>query len=371
MGMLPPMTNTAVLDACLTVAAPITDDLRTFSFVDGALHLLDQRALPAEERWVRLTSCEAVAQAIETLAVRGAPAIGGAATWGVALAAAALARGESDALSLSAALERLGATRPTAVNLFKGTSFMAAVIDEHSGASPTALAQTLVDAATAFCERDAADCLAIGAAGAPLFESGDVVLTICHTGALATCGQGTALGVLKSAHRQGKDITVLALETRPLLQGARLTAWECLKSGLSVRLLTDGMAAFALARQGVTKAIAGADRIAANGDTANKIGTYGLAVACAHHNVPFYIAAPTSTFDVTLPTGAEIPIEERAAVEVTHPRGAQFAPEQVDVWNPAFDVTPASLIAGIVTENGVWTSPLNESDRDQLLAKAA
>lgn len=360
------MSDTSILDACSTAAAPSTADLRAFVFDTDALLLLDQRALPVEERWVRLTSCEAVAQAIETLAVRGAPAIGGAATWGVVLAAQALARKERGALSLDDALERLSKTRPTAVNLFKGIDHMASVIAAHSGANAKDLAAVVEDAARAFCERDAADCDAIGDAGAPLFDDGDVVLTICHTGALATCGQGTALGVLKSAKRAGKEIRVVALETRPLLQGARLTAWECQKSGLDVRLCTDGMAAFALARLGVTKAIAGADRIAANGDTANKIGTYGLAVACAHHNVPFYIAAPTSTFDVTLADGSAIPIEERAPSEIIRPRGAQFAPADVPVWNPAFDVTPANLIRGIVTERGVWLPPFDAADRDRM-----
>ena len=359
-------TSADVIGAVPRVGAPPLDDLRAFVFDAGALLLLDQRALPLEEVWLRLTSCEEVAQAIEVLAVRGAPAIGGAAAWGMVLAARALADQHPCAPSLFDALARLRRTRPTAVNLFYGTDHMERTIAAHAGATPAALADALEVAARAYCDDDAKDCDAIGTHGEALFEDGDVVLTICHTGALATCGQGTALGVLKSAQRAGKRIRVVALETRPLLQGARLTAWECLKSGLDVRLCTDGMAAFALSRLGVTKAIAGADRIAGNGDTANKIGTFGLAVACAYHHVPFYIAAPTSTFDLALAHGDAIPIEERHPDEVIRPRGAQFAPSDVAVWNPAFDVTPAKLIAGIVTERGVWSAPFAEEERARL-----
>ncbi len=366
--MLPRMSRTEVLDSCRIVPAPALEDLRAFVFDAGALVTLDQRALPDTERWLQLSNMEAVAQAIETLAVRGAPAIGGAAAWGVALAARALANQDPLAVDLDDAIARLRRTRPTSVNLFFALDHMADVIAANAGGDAAALADTLESAAQEFCDADAKDCEAIGREGQALFEDGDVVLTICHTGALATCGQGTALGVLKSAQREGKRIRVIALETRPLLQGARLTAWECLKTGLDVRLVTDGMAAFALARLGVTKAIAGADRVAGNGDSANKIGTYGLAVACAHHNVPFYIAAPSSTFDVTLATGAEIPIEERAPSEITTPRGTAFAPANVAVWNPAFDVTPAALIAGIVCERGVWAPPFDVATRNRLMA---
>ena len=323
--------------------------------------------MPTEESWLQLKTLEDVCEAIETLAVRGAPAIGGAA----ALCLAHLARHTKAQQAaelrdeLSRAADRLAKTRPTAVNLFFALDRVRAVWADLPG-DIESLQSAVVDEAERVCTEDAAACDAMGEHGAALFEDGDVVLTICHTGALATCGRGTALGVLRTAHEQGKKIKVLALETRPLLQGARLTAWECDRLGLDVTLLTDGMAGFALARQGVTKAISGADRIAANGDTANKIGTYGLATLCAAHDVPFYVAAPSSTFDLTLKNGGEIPIEERDPDEVRRPRGAVFAPD-VKVWNPAFDVTPAARIAGIITERGVWSAPFTERERERLL----
>lgn len=331
--------------------------LRAFFLDDDALHLLDQRALPAQEVWLKLRTLEAVAEAIETLAVRGAPAIGGAAACGMAL----VARGaDDDALvpKLRAADARLRQTRPTAVNLFYALDRLLPLVDAPLSAQERRAA--IAREARAICEEDAAACAAMGAQGQALFANGDVVITICHTGALATCGQGTALGVLKSAKAAGKALSVLALETRPLLQGARQTAWECLREGIDVTLITDGMAAFALAKKGVTRAIVGADRVARNGDVANKIGTYALATACQAHGVPFYVAAPSSTFDLSLSTGAQIPIEERASSEVIAPRGVPFAPQQVPVWNPAFDVTPAALIAGIITEKGIWHAPFTE-----------
>jgi methylthioribose-1-phosphate isomerase len=335
----------------------MTDDLRAFRLEEDALHLLDQRALPVKEHWLRLHSVESVAEAIETLAVRGAPAIGGAAACAMVLAARNAKAAIID--DLRAAEDRLRVTRPTAVNLFFALDRMRVVTDrlEREDADDDVIRREVEAEARAICEEDEAACAAMGEHGQALFEDGDRVLTICHTGALATCGQGTALGVLKSAQRAGKKIQVFALETRPLLQGARLTAWECQQVGLDVTLITDGMAAFALARKGITKAISGADRIAANGDTANKIGTYGLATLCRAHDVPFFVAAPTSTIDATLETGAEIPIEERHADEIRTPRGAIFAPEDVAVWNPAFDVTPAEHVAAIVTEQRVERGP--------------
>jgi methylthioribose-1-phosphate isomerase len=203
----------------------------------------------------------------------------------------------------------------------------------------------------------------MGTHGAALFVSGDVVMTVCHTGALATCGQGTALGVIKSARAQGKDVRVVALETRPLLQGARLTAWECEREGIPCTLVTDGMAAFAMARLGITKAISGADRIAKDGSTANKIGTYGLAVLARHHDVPFFVAAPWSTIDVRTATGKDIVIEERAPDEVRTARGTPLAPADARVWNPAFDVTPPSLVTSFITERGVLHPPFEEVAR--------
>jgi methylthioribose-1-phosphate isomerase len=260
---------------------------------------------------------------------------------------------------LRQASARLAKTRPTAVNLFVALRKMEATLQacERADKSIADIRAALEESARAFIAEDKSFYERIGTNGAELFVDGDVVLTICHTGALATCGQGTALGVLKSAQAQGKKISVVAVETRPLLQGARLTAWECLRSGLDVTLITDSMIAFALARKGITKAIVGADRIARNGDTANKIGTYSLATLCAARDIPVYVAAPTSTFDVSLQSGAEIPIEERDGDEIRIPRGCQFAPTNVPVWNPAFDVTPAELLRGIVTEKGVWHAP--------------
>jgi methylthioribose-1-phosphate isomerase len=349
--------------------------LRAFRLEGARLFVCDQRALPDAERWLSFgptldeDGVEGVARAIETLAVRGAPAIGGVAASALGLLAAHATATTPAALTalLEAALARLWRTRPTAVNLHQAlgrvqASWRDSAQDGAAGAGGAAalaaLRLAVGAAAAAVVDEDAAACAAIGAHGAALLHDGDTVLTICHTGALATCGQGTALGVIKSARANRKDVSVLALETRPLWQGARLTAWECLREGIPVTLLTDGMAAFALARRKVACAIVGADRIAENGDTANKIGTYQLAVACAHHGVPFYVAAPSTTFDAACPDGAAIPIEERAADEVRRPRDALWAaPPTVPVWNPAFDVTPASLIRGFITEQGVVAHP--------------
>jgi len=330
--------------------------LRPFRLDDAGLRLLDQRALPQEERWLRFRAddvIEGVAVAIEQLAVRGAPAIGGAAA--LAIACAVRDRGgDPDVVEfLRAADARLRRTRPTAVNLFVALDAIARARDSAADD----VVGAVVDAAAAYVDDDEAACAAMGDAGTDLLSDGDVVVTICHTGALATCGQGTALGVVKSARRQGKDIAVVALETRPLLQGARLTAWECLREGIPVTLITDGMASFALARgikgRRITRAFVGADRVAENGDTANKIGTCNLAVACSAFGVPFHVVAPRSTFDDGCVDGDAIPIEERAADEVRAIRGTVTAPADVPVWNPSFDVTPARLITSWISERGV------------------
>ncbi len=321
--------------------------LRPFFLDAQGLHVLDQRALPHEERWDLLSDVEGVARAIETLAVRGAPAIGGAAALGMVLAARA-------GLDLEAADQRLRRTRPTAKNLF-------AALDEVKAAwsaAPVGLRLiATVDAAERHVLADQAACAAMGEHGAALIGDREVIITICHSGALATCGQGTGLGVIKSAHAQGKHVRVIALETRPLLQGARLTTWECLQEGIPCTLITDGMSAFAIERLGVTRAVVGADRIARDGSTANKIGTRTLATVCAAARVPFNVAAPMSTFDTSLRTGADIPIEERAADEVRSARGVPLAPATVPVWNPSFDVTPPALITSFITERGVLTPP--------------
>jgi methylthioribose-1-phosphate isomerase len=334
------------------------DELRPFRLEPRVLRLLDQRALPHEERWLSLEDVEGVAAAIETLAVRGAPAIGGAAALGVALAARTATTTDGAALrrALIAASARLRTTRPTAVNLFYALDRMDRAI-AAGGDDVAGLRAAVVDEAERVVLEDEAACARMGEAGASLLQDGDVVLTICHTGALATCGQGTALGAVKSARRAGKRVSVVALETRPLLQGARLTAWECLREGIPVTLITDGMAAAAFSRKGITKAFAGADRIAANGDSANKIGTYGVAVLARFHGVPFSIVAPTTTIDARTADGAGIVVEERAADEVRRPQGAVFAPADAPVWNPAFDVTPAALIDAIATDAGVLRAP--------------
>lgn len=327
--------------------------LQTFFVDDDGLHLLDQRELPAAEVWHLFKGdddgVEGVARAIETLAVRGAPAIGGAAALILGLWVQQQRRASSVHERLQGHIRRLRITRPTAVNLFVALDAVSAVAADLDA---------VVDAAWRYCDDDAAACLSMGNHGAELLNDGDAVITICHTGALATCGQGTALGVVKSARRQGKDVSVVALETRPLLQGARLTAWECLREGIPVTLITDGMAAFALSRAAggrpIRRAFVGADRIAHNGDTANKIGTFSLAVACAHHGVPFHVVAPRSTFDDACVDGAAIPIEERQADEVRTARGTPTAPIDVKVWNPSFDVTPGKLIESFVSERGVF-----------------
>ncbi len=325
---------------------------------DEGVHLFDQRALPAAEQWLHLTALEDIAQAIETLAVRGAPAIGGAAGLAMAWVAHTTDAPGPAALfaHLAAAKERLAETRPTAVNLFYA---LHKTMEAARLAPPDldAIRRAVFDAAEEVCTEDAARCRAMGEHGAALIDDGDVVMTVCHTGALATCGQGTALGVLKSAHGAGKRFKVFALETRPLLQGARLTAWEAMKLGLDVTLIADSMAGFAMQRHGVNKAISGADRIVANGDVANKIGTYGLATLCQAHGAAFYVAAPSSTFDLSLATGNDIVIEERDPDEIRVPRGAQFAPRDVPVWNPAFDVTPHGLVSALITEHGVTRGP--------------
>lgn len=301
------------------------------------LNLLDQRRLPREEVWLTLKTADDVADAIRAMVVRGAPAIAISASYGLALAV----RNGADRQQ---AAERLLAARPTAVNLRWALERMAHIPDDQVEAE-----------ARRIHAEDLEINRAIGAHGAPLLRGG--VLTICNTGALATAGWGTALGAIRSAHASNQDIHVYALETRPYLQGARLTAFECVKDNIPCTLIADSMAGALLASGRVQAAIAGCDRVAANGDTANKIGTYALAVLCKHHDVPFYIAMPTSTLDRRCPDGTQIPIEERPADELRQIAGVPTAPEEVDVWNPAFDVTPAAMIAGWITEHGIWTPP--------------
>lgn len=336
-------------------------ELRPFRLTSSELLLLDQRALPQEEAWLRFTAVdviEGVAVAIETLAVRGAPAIGGAAALALACAFREQSGAPIGALleALQVADARLRRTRPTAVNLFVALDAVAAAVARAAADGSDAVVHAVVDAAEAYVDLDERACAAMGEAGAALLNDGDLVVTICHTGALATCGQGTALGVVKSARRAGKDVAVVALETRPLLQGARLTAWECLREGIDVTLITDSMAAFALARgingRRIVRAFVGADRIAHNGDTANKIGTSQLALSCAAFNVPLHVVAPRSTCDDACVDGDAIVVEQRHADEVRTMRGMATAPADVAVWNPSFDVTPARLITSWISEQG-------------------
>ncbi len=312
-----------------------------------AVRVLDQRRLPADEVWLDLTSADEVAQAIKDLTVRGAPAIGVAAAYGIAVEA----RRGADVARLREAADRLVHARPTAVNLAWAVRRMSRRL-AHG-------ADELLAEAHAIRDEDEAACRRIGALGAPLLPARARVLTHCNAGALATAGYGTALGVIRAAVESGNAVSVFAGETRPFLQGARLTAWELKRDGIPVTLLTDGMAGWLMSRGEIACVIVGADRIAANGDVANKIGTYALAVLAAHHHLPFYVAAPWSTVDLETPTGAEIPIEERDADEVVTIAGRRIAPAGVPARYPAFDVTPAPLVTAIVTERGVVRAPFD------------
>ena len=323
------------------------------------LRLLDQTRLPAELVFVDCTDVEMVAASIEVLKVRGAPAIGVAAAYGVALSARnALGKADFPA-RVEGALERLAGTRPTAANLFWSLRRMRDTLGHCAGDGPLVeerLAGDLLAAAHRIREADRAVCRRIGEHGAGLLSDGDKVLTHCNAGSLATAGWGTALGVVYGAAQQGKRVRVFADETRPLLQGSRLTAWELMQNGIDVTVICDGAAAAVMRAEEISCVLVGADRIAANGDVANKIGTYGLAVLAREHGIPFYVAAPMSTVDFQLPSGTDIPIEERAPEEVSGPPGAAFIPPGVEVLNPAFDVTPHRLIDAIITEHGVARS---------------
>ncbi|MEM9186942.1 MAG: S-methyl-5-thioribose-1-phosphate isomerase [Planctomycetota bacterium] len=335
----------------------------------GQLRLLDQTCLPAETHFLTCLDTRDVWQAIKRLSVRGAPAIGIAAAYGVCLAV----QKDRTRFAGNAACEYLATSRPTAVNLFWALDRMKrAVAAAADDGAEERLPERLLAEARAIHAEDRELCAEIGRHGADLLNGlpvGAGVLTHCNTGALATGGDGTALAVLFELHRRGKRPRVFADETRPLLQGARLTMWELIERGVDAKLITDSMAPVVM-REGHAKAvIVGADRIAANGDAANKIGTYGLAVAARHHGVPFYVAAPSTTFDLALATGDAIPIEERAAEEITHAFGKQTAPDAAEAYNPAFDVTPAALIDGLITERGV-IKPVSRASVAQAIQQA-
>lgn len=342
-------------------AAALPPTLQWIGDVDGYLSLLDQTRLPTETVDLACRDIETLFEAIRSLRVRGAPAIGVAAAYGVCLALQGFHEASEAAVyeRVSAACHYLSTSRPTAVNLFWALERMqrAAAAQRNQRdwdcTTAAALRNTLLDEARAIHAEDTAMCRAIGRHGAKLLNDGDGVLTHCNAGALATSAYGTALALIYTAHEQGKKLRVFADETRPLLQGARLTAWELHRSDIDVTVLCDNMAAQVMREGRVQAVVVGADRIAANGDAANKIGTYGLAVIAAAHGVPFYVAAPSSTFDLSLADGSGIPIEQRDPAEVTAGFGRTTAPAGVKVYNPAFDVTPARLIRAIICERGV------------------
>ena len=340
-----------------------TGQVRSLEWTGSRLRVLDQRLLPSRVEYVELERWQDVVSAIQSMQVRGAPAIGVAGAYGVVLAARALHDIAVPAFreELAEAAEQLAAARPTAVNLPWAVARTLRAADGATNA-PDAVERTLREAQAIEAEDLQAN-MAIGAYGAALLPQGARVLTHCNTGALATAGYGTALGVVRAAWEQGVLTGVVATETRPLLQGARLTAWELTQEGIPTTLIVDGAAASVLRNNGISAVIVGADRIAANGDVANKIGTYALALLARAHGVPFYVAAPSSTIDMATPSGDAITVEERDATEVTAPGGVQVAPDGVDVLNPAFDVTPAELVTAIITEQGVFTAPYNESLR--------
>jgi len=340
--------------------------IKTVEWTSGGVRMLDQRLLPTEEKYLILRSYEEVADAIRKMVVRGAPAIGVSAAMGLALGASqSVGSSVADlAFDFKHMCKIMGATRPTAVNLFWAIERMRGVMakarTEKLGVEQAK--QRLVDEALAIFAEDIESNRALGRFGADLITDGATVLTHCNAGALATAGDyGTALGVIRGAIDAGKRVAVIADETRPFLQGSRLTAWELARDNIPVTLITDNMAGHVMKKGKVDCVVVGADRIAANGDAANKIGTYMVAVLAKQHNIPFYVAAPISTIDLAIATGDDIPIEERDAREVTHVRDQQLAPDGINVHNFAFDVTPNELIAAIITDRGVARAPYTDS----------
>jgi methylthioribose-1-phosphate isomerase len=329
----------------------------TLRWRDGKLELIDQRLLPGEVRYVACDSAQAVANAIRNMTVRGAPAIGCAAAYGIALEATRVSGGGEFDASLQLAFRTLAESRPTAVNLFWSLERMRRKRDENRGAAPAQIANALLREAHLIRDEDVRVNRRMGEHGAALLADGMRVLTHCNAGALATAGHGTALGVIRSAVAAGKNIRVLADETRPFLQGARLTAWELMQDGIPVTVIADSAAGHLMHRGEIDAVIVGADRVAANGDVANKIGTYSVAVLAQRHAIPFYVACPLSTIDLAIARGADIPIEERGPEEVLGYDGRRWAPADSSARNPVFDVTPAALVTALVTEKGVMKGP--------------
>jgi methylthioribose-1-phosphate isomerase len=344
--------------------------LPTIDLQEDAIIMVDQRKLPAQEIYVRCRTAPEVAKAIRTMVIRGAPAIGVAAAYGIALGMKrSTAKGTRQfAVDFQKTCDLMAATRPTAVNLFWAIDRMKRTFAEgaQAGESPEELVLRLEREAKAIHDEDVANCRAMGGHGAEVVPDGARVLTHCNAGALATAGYGSALGVIRAAVEQGKRIAVFADETRPFLQGARLTAWELVREGINTTVITESMAGPLMRAGEIDLVVVGADRIAANGDTANKIGTYTVAVMAKEHDLPFYVAAPLSTIDLSTPDGDHIPIEERDQREVSHLGASQLTPVGAHIRNPAFDVTPHRYITGIITERGILRPPYSESLKQAL-----
>lgn len=339
--------------------------LKTIEWRNNKVYMIDQRILPEEEVFIEHSDFHDVARSIKEMVIRGAPAIGVAAAFGVALGAMQIHAGDRNSFEVEfdKVCETLSSTRPTARNLFWAIERMKRVLETNQHASLEDLKELLKEEALTVCTEDIEINKRMGANGRHVIAEGSTVLTHCNAGALATAGYGTALGVMRAAHEEGKKFRVFADETRPFLQGARLTAWELMKEGIPCTLITDSMAGYFMKNGEIDVVIVGADRIAGNGDTANKIGTYTVAVLAKEHGIPFYVAAPFSTIDMSLTDGSEIPIEERDITEITHIKGIHIAPDGIDVRNPAFDVTPNRLIKGIITEKGLVEPPYEENLR--------
>ena len=341
--------------------------LPTIEWQSDAVVMVDQRKLPGQEIYLRCTTAAEVARAIKTMVIRGAPAIGVAAAMGLALGMqrSRVQGTRQYAVEFNRLCDLMAGTRPTAVNLFWAIDRMKRVFGEgvRAGESVTELTARLIREAQLIHDADVASCQAMGRAGAAVVPEGARILTHCNAGALATAGYGTALGVIRAAAEAGKVSQVYADETRPFLQGARLTAWELVRDQIPTTVITESMAGPLMRQGGIDFVVVGADRIAANGDVANKVGTYTVAVLAKTHGVPFYVAAPLSTIDLATPDGSKIPIEQRPAREVSHLGATRLAPEGAGIWNPAFDVTPAELVAGIITERGIARAPYGDSLR--------
>ena len=333
--------------------------VETLRWVENHLEMIDQRILPKDFQYISYISAAEVAEGIRSMVVRGAPAIGCAAAYGVALEALNLQDANMDDFldGMGNAYEKLLQSRPTAINLYWAINRMRSIMNENSSQAPKEIANTLLEEAHKILNEDIQINQTMGSFGAELLVDGARVLTHCNAGALATAGHGTALGVIRSAVQTGKEISVLADETRPFLQGARLTAWEMITEGIPVTLISDNMSGHLMNHGEVDVVVVGTDRVAGNGDVANKIGTYMVAVLAKRHNIPFYVACPLSTIDRSIESGADIPIEERPAKEVTGYQDFQWAAKGVGVRNPAFDVTPAELITGLITEKGIVYDP--------------